>query len=65
MSRGRTRTVGLATHTVQPRVEYTLTEAGHGLRSTVDRMCDWTYRYFQQHIESARQRFEARRSVNA
>ncbi|WP_327097779.1 helix-turn-helix transcriptional regulator [Nocardia vinacea] len=44
--------------TVPPRVEYTLTEAGHGLRATVDGMCNWTYRYFQ-HIEAARQRFEA------
>ena len=44
--------------TVPPRVEYTLTEAGHGLRATVDGMCEWTYRYFE-HIESARRRFEA------
>ena len=44
--------------TVPPRVEYTLTEAGRGLRATVDGMCEWTYRYFQ-HIESARRRFEA------
>lgn len=44
--------------TVPPRVEYTITEAGHGLRATVDGMCEWTYRYFR-HIESARQRFEA------
>ncbi|NNN29324.1 helix-turn-helix transcriptional regulator [Streptomyces sp. S3(2020)] len=44
--------------TVPPRVEYTLTEAGHGLRATVDGMCEWTYRYFR-HIETARQRFEA------
>ncbi|MDQ0596653.1 DNA-binding HxlR family transcriptional regulator [Streptomyces canus] len=44
--------------TVPPRVEYTLTEAGHGLRATVDGMCEWTYRYFR-HIESARQRFES------
>ena len=44
--------------TVPPRVEYTLTEAGHGLRATVDGMCEWTYRYFQ-HIESARRQFEA------
>ncbi len=44
--------------TVPPRVEYTLTEAGHGLRATVDRTWDWTYRYFR-HIESARGRFEA------
>ena len=42
--------------TVPPRVEYTLTEAGHGLRATVDGMCEWTYRYFQ-HIESARRQF--------
>ncbi|MFF0161199.1 winged helix-turn-helix transcriptional regulator [Streptomyces sp. NPDC005263] len=44
--------------TVPPRVEYTLTEAGLGLRATVDGMCEWTYRYFP-HIESARRRFEA------
>ncbi|MFI7407683.1 winged helix-turn-helix transcriptional regulator [Streptomyces sp. NPDC049627] len=44
--------------TVPPRVEYTLTEAGRGLRATVDGMCEWTYRYFG-HIESARRRFEA------
>jgi len=44
--------------TVPPRVEYTLTEAGHALRATVDGMCEWTYRYFQ-HSESARRRFEA------
>ncbi|MFI1562922.1 winged helix-turn-helix transcriptional regulator [Streptomyces sp. NPDC020490] len=43
--------------TVPPRVEYTLTEAGHGLRATVDGMCDWTHRYLR-HIESARQRFD-------
>ncbi|MCX5050176.1 MULTISPECIES: winged helix-turn-helix transcriptional regulator [unclassified Streptomyces] len=44
--------------TVPPRVEYTLTEAGRGLRATVDGMCDWTHQYFR-HIESARRRFEA------
>ncbi|MFF4357081.1 winged helix-turn-helix transcriptional regulator [Streptomyces sp. NPDC001604] len=44
--------------TVPPRVEYTLTEAGRGLRATVDGMCEWTYRYFE-HIESARREFEA------
>ncbi|MEU0969985.1 helix-turn-helix domain-containing protein [Streptomyces sp. NPDC005917] len=43
--------------TVPPRVEYTLTEAGRGLRATVDGMCDWTRRYLG-HIEAARQRFE-------
>jgi DNA-binding HxlR family transcriptional regulator len=44
--------------TVPPRVDCTLTEAGHGLRATVDGNCDWTYRYCR-HIESARRRFEA------
>ncbi|MFG2959590.1 winged helix-turn-helix transcriptional regulator [Streptomyces sp. NPDC048291] len=43
--------------TVPPRVEYTLTEAGHGLRATVDGMCDWTQRYLG-HIEEARRRFD-------
>ncbi|MFJ4466738.1 winged helix-turn-helix transcriptional regulator [Streptomyces sp. NPDC089424] len=43
--------------TVPPRVEYTLTEAGQGLRATVDGMCDWTHRYLG-HIEAARSRFE-------
>ena len=44
--------------TVPPRVEYTLTEAGHGLRKTVDGMCDWTLR-FLGHIETSRRRFDA------
>jgi len=44
--------------TVPPRVEYTLTEPGQGLRATVDGMCDWTHRYFT-HIEAARHRFDA------
>src|ERR1043165_4069972 len=44
--------------TVPPRVEYTLTDAGQGLRATVDSMCDWTHRYFG-HIEAARSRFDA------
>ncbi|KUN78463.1 winged helix-turn-helix transcriptional regulator [Streptomyces griseoruber] len=43
--------------TVPPRVEYTLTEAGRGLRATVDGMCEWTYRYFG-HIEDSRRRFD-------
>ncbi|MFK0156869.1 winged helix-turn-helix transcriptional regulator [Streptomyces sp. NPDC090499] len=43
--------------TVPPRVEYTLTEAGHGLRATVDGMCAWTQRYLG-HIEEARGRFD-------
>lgn len=44
--------------TVPPKVEYTLTEAGHGLRKTVDGMCDWTRR-FLGHIEQSRRRFDA------
>ncbi|MEU1519912.1 helix-turn-helix domain-containing protein [Streptomyces sp. NPDC005811] len=42
--------------TVPPRVEYTLTEAGQGLRATVDGMCEWTHRWFG-HIEDSRRRF--------
>ncbi|MCX4908803.1 helix-turn-helix domain-containing protein [Streptomyces sp. NBC_00878] len=42
--------------TVPPRVEYTLTEPGQGLRATVDSMCDWTHRYLGD-IESSRSRF--------
>ncbi|MFJ5277719.1 winged helix-turn-helix transcriptional regulator [Streptomyces parvulus] len=41
--------------TVPPRVEYTLTEPGRTLRTTVDAMCDWTHRYLG-HIEDARGR---------
>jgi DNA-binding HxlR family transcriptional regulator len=44
--------------TVPPRVEYTLTEAGHGLRKTVDGMCDWTHRFIG-HIEASRHRFDS------
>ncbi|WP_067177059.1 winged helix-turn-helix transcriptional regulator [Microtetraspora niveoalba] len=44
--------------TVPPRVEYTLTEAGQGLRATVDGMCAWTHRYLG-HIEASRRRFDA------
>ena len=43
--------------TVPPRVEYTLTEPGQGLRATVDGMCDWTHRYFG-HIEASRRSFD-------
>ncbi|MFF0095922.1 winged helix-turn-helix transcriptional regulator [Streptomyces canus] len=43
--------------TVPPRVEYTLTEPGQGLRATVDGMCDWTHRYLGD-IEAARRRFD-------
>lgn len=44
--------------TVPPRVEYTLTEPGQGLRATVDGMCAWTHRYFH-HIETSRSRFDS------
>ncbi|GAB3942912.1 helix-turn-helix domain-containing protein [Kribbella albertanoniae] len=44
---------------VPPKVEYTLTEAGQGLRATVDSMCAWTHKYFT-HIQSARQTFTER-----
>ncbi|MBM7169228.1 helix-turn-helix transcriptional regulator [Streptomyces sp. G44] len=44
--------------TVPPRVEYTLTEAGRGLRATVDAMCAWTHRHLG-HIETSRRRFDA------
>jgi DNA-binding HxlR family transcriptional regulator len=44
--------------TVPPRVEYTLTEPGQGLRATVDGMCGWTHRYLGD-IEAARRGFDA------
>jgi len=44
--------------TVPPRVEYTLTGPGRGLRETVDLMCDWTHRHIA-HIEAARRGFGA------
>ncbi|MFC5827397.1 winged helix-turn-helix transcriptional regulator [Nonomuraea insulae] len=44
--------------TVPPRVEYTLTEPGHGLRATIDGMCGWTRRHLG-HIEASRRRFDA------
>ncbi|AQT70848.1 MULTISPECIES: winged helix-turn-helix transcriptional regulator [Streptomyces] len=40
---------------VPPRVEYTLTEPGQGLRVTIDALCDWTHRYLGD-IEAARHR---------
>lgn len=43
--------------TVPPRVEYNLTEAGQGLRATVDGMCDWTHRFLGD-IEDSRRRFD-------
>ncbi|MFF8659013.1 winged helix-turn-helix transcriptional regulator [Streptomyces huasconensis] len=44
--------------TVPPRVEYTLTDAGRGLRATVDAMCEWTQRHLG-HIEASRRHFDA------
>ncbi|GAB3458119.1 helix-turn-helix domain-containing protein [Streptomonospora sediminis] len=43
--------------TVPPRVEYSLTEPGEGLRATVGSMCDWTHRYLGD-IEASRRRFD-------
>ncbi len=43
--------------TVPPRVEYTLTQSGQGLRVTIDGMCDWTHQFLSQ-IEAARRRFD-------
>ncbi|MEV6212362.1 helix-turn-helix domain-containing protein [Kitasatospora sp. NPDC051914] len=43
---------------VPPRVEYTLTQPGRALRSTVDAMCDWTHRYLGA-IETARRSFDS------
>src|SRR3954453_587443 len=47
--------------TIPPRVEYTLTEAGEGLRGVVNGMCGWTQRYLG-HIEASRRRFGAAQS---
>lgn len=44
--------------TVPPRVEYTLTESGTGLRSTIDQMCAWTQEFLGD-IEAARRRFDS------
>ncbi|NEE25201.1 helix-turn-helix transcriptional regulator, partial [Streptomyces sp. SID7982] len=44
--------------TVPPRVEYTLTEPGQGLRRTVHVMCDWTHEHIG-HIEASRRAFDA------
>ncbi|BAL87846.1 putative HxlR-family transcriptional regulator [Actinoplanes missouriensis 431] len=42
--------------TIPPRVEYTLTEAGEGLRQVVDGICGWTQKHLE-HIEASRRRF--------
>ncbi|MFB7629530.1 winged helix-turn-helix transcriptional regulator [Streptomyces sp. NPDC056149] len=47
--------------TVPPRVDYTLTEPGRGLRTAVDALCGWTHQHLG-HIESARGRFDACRA---
>jgi DNA-binding HxlR family transcriptional regulator len=44
--------------TVPRRVEYTLTESGQALRTTLDGMCDWARQYLG-HIEASRRRFDA------
>jgi DNA-binding HxlR family transcriptional regulator len=44
--------------TVPPRVEYTLTAPGQGLRVTVDALCGWTHQHLT-HIEQARESFDA------
>ncbi|PCG85218.1 transcriptional regulator [Streptomyces sp. WZ.A104] len=44
--------------TVPPRVEYTLTGPGQGLRRTVHVMCDWTHEHLG-HIEASRRDFDA------
>ncbi|NGO71079.1 winged helix-turn-helix transcriptional regulator [Streptomyces boncukensis] len=44
--------------TVPPRVEYTLTAPGQGLRETTHYMCDWTHRYLAD-IEESRRAFDA------
>lgn len=44
--------------TVPPRVEYTLTGPGQGLRVTVHGMCAWTRRHLGA-IEAARHHFHA------
>lgn len=44
--------------TVPPRVEYTLTAPGRGLRATVDAMCEWTHRHLTD-IDDARRRFSS------
>jgi len=46
---------------VPPKVEYTLTELGHSLLSSVSQICSWVDQNLQQ-IEDARQAFEARRN---
>jgi DNA-binding HxlR family transcriptional regulator len=45
--------------TVPPRVDYTLTEAGLSLQTTVNAMCVWTRRHLDN-IDEARHRFDTR-----
>jgi DNA-binding HxlR family transcriptional regulator len=44
---------------VPPRVDYTLTEAGLRLQTTVNAMCVWTRRHLND-IDEARHRFDTR-----
>jgi DNA-binding HxlR family transcriptional regulator len=45
--------------TVPPRVDYSLTEPGLALRTTVNAMCTWTSQHVD-HIGEARRRFDER-----
>ena len=45
--------------TVPPRVDYSLTEAGLSLQTTVNAMCVWTRRHLGT-IDEARHRFDTR-----
>ncbi|GAA1282550.1 HxlR family transcriptional regulator [Planotetraspora silvatica] len=47
--------------TVPPRVDYSLTDAGLVLRTTVNALCIWT-RQHVDHIDQARQRFDERQA---
>jgi DNA-binding HxlR family transcriptional regulator len=46
---------------VPPRVDYSLTDAGLVLRTTVNAMCTWTRQYVD-HIDQARRRFDERQA---
>ncbi|WP_371783642.1 winged helix-turn-helix transcriptional regulator [Streptosporangium subroseum] len=45
--------------TVPPRVDYSLTEAGLSLQTTVNAMCVWTRRHLDT-IDKARHHFDTR-----
>lgn len=48
--------------TVPPRVDYTLTDLGHDLRSTVHKLCAWT-RNNTTRIQTARHQFDQTRAA--